>query len=182
MVGGVLPLDNLSSPASARPVTRQRRRLRTCSSCLVNKRLVGRSSGLISPSGCAGISSVLGLRGRVMTQPVDRRQAVKSIVVVIGGVATTLMLPSQWTRPVINSVVVPANAQQLSPATVSRNNSIAQSISASESAAQSASNSTFQSNFFQSGSNSSLSASASNSTTLSAAVSAANASASAGGH
>ncbi|HJU11998.1 MAG TPA: tail fiber domain-containing protein [Candidatus Binataceae bacterium] len=51
-----------------------------------------------------------------MTEPVDRRQAVKSIVIAIGGVATTLILPARWTRPIVESVVVPANAQQLSPA------------------------------------------------------------------
>jgi hypothetical protein len=53
----------------------------------------------------------------VMVGPVDRRQAMKSIVVVVGGVATTLILPSKWTRPVIDSLIVPVNAQGITQTT-----------------------------------------------------------------
>jgi len=45
-------------------------------------------------------------RGYIVTEPVDRRQAIKSIVVVVGGAATTLMLPSKWTRPVVDAVLI----------------------------------------------------------------------------
>ncbi len=44
-----------------------------------------------------------------MEQRPDRRQAVK--IITVGGVAATLLLPTKWTKPVIESVVVPAHAQ-----------------------------------------------------------------------
>jgi hypothetical protein len=45
----------------------------------------------------------------------DRRQVLK--VVLIGGVATTVALPSKWTKPIINAVVVPAHAAASAPPT-----------------------------------------------------------------
>ena len=39
----------------------------------------------------------------------DRRHVLK--VITIGGVATALLLPSRWTKPIIESIVVPAHAQ-----------------------------------------------------------------------
>jgi hypothetical protein len=38
-----------------------------------------------------------------------RRRVLKAITV--GGVATALVLPSKWTKPVAQSVIVPAHAQ-----------------------------------------------------------------------
>src|SRR5262245_7715231 len=38
----------------------------------------------------------------------DRRQVLK---VIIGGVATALILPSNWTKPIITSMTAPAHAQ-----------------------------------------------------------------------
>ena len=45
-----------------------------------------------------------------MTEPLDRRQALK-IIVSIGGVATAIMLPGKWTKPIVQSIVVPAHAR-----------------------------------------------------------------------
>ena len=45
----------------------------------------------------------------------DRRQVLK--IITIGGVATTLLLPSKWTKPIVESIVVPAHAQASPPAT-----------------------------------------------------------------
>ena len=67
----------------------------------------------------------------ISEESVSRRTAMKSIVVVVGGVATTVMLPGKWTRPLIDSVIVPANAAALSPAAA------AESETASESASES---------------------------------------------
>jgi hypothetical protein len=39
----------------------------------------------------------------------DRRQLLK--IFTIGGVATALVLPTRWTKPLIKSVIVPAHAQ-----------------------------------------------------------------------
>jgi hypothetical protein len=44
----------------------------------------------------------------------DRRQVLK---VIIGGVATALILPSAWTKPVISSMVAPAHAAASAPPT-----------------------------------------------------------------
>jgi hypothetical protein len=44
-----------------------------------------------------------------MSQEFDRRRVIK--IVTIGGVAATLILPSKWTRPIVQSVIVPAHAQ-----------------------------------------------------------------------
>ena len=38
----------------------------------------------------------------------DRRRLLK--VVTLGGIATTLALPSKWTKPIVKSVIVPAHA------------------------------------------------------------------------
>jgi hypothetical protein len=43
----------------------------------------------------------------------NRRQ----IVVTIAGVVTVLTLPSKWTKPILDAVVVPAHAQASPPAT-----------------------------------------------------------------
>jgi hypothetical protein len=45
----------------------------------------------------------------------DRRKVMKLLV--IGGVATAVMLPSKWTKPLVNSVVVPAHAASSAPPT-----------------------------------------------------------------
>ncbi|MGE3529426.1 MAG: hypothetical protein AB7G54_08350 [Methyloceanibacter sp.] len=42
-------------------------------------------------------------------QPRDRRQILK--IFTIGGVATALVLPASWTKPLVKSVIVPAHAQ-----------------------------------------------------------------------
>jgi hypothetical protein len=44
-----------------------------------------------------------------MGQEFDRRRAIK--IITIGGALATLVLPSRWTKPVIEAVVVPAHAQ-----------------------------------------------------------------------
>lgn len=48
-----------------------------------------------------------------MKQGMNRRQ----VIVTIGGVATVLMLPNSWTKPILQSVIVPAHAQASPPAT-----------------------------------------------------------------
>ena len=45
----------------------------------------------------------------------DRRQVVKKVAGVVGGVATMIVLPSKWTAPVMNSIVGPALGDTLSP-------------------------------------------------------------------
>ena len=50
-----------------------------------------------------------------MDRKTDRRQVLK--IITIGGIATTLLLPSKWTKPIIEAVVVPAHAQASPPAT-----------------------------------------------------------------
>ncbi len=44
----------------------------------------------------------------------DRRQVLK---VIIGGVATALILPSKWSKPVISSMLAPAHAAASPPPT-----------------------------------------------------------------
>ena len=44
----------------------------------------------------------------------NRRDAIKTMAVVVGGVATILMLPDRWVKPVVDAVVTPANAAGLS--------------------------------------------------------------------
>jgi hypothetical protein len=43
----------------------------------------------------------------------DRRQVVKQVGVVVGGIATMLVLPSKWTAPVMNSIIGPAHGETL---------------------------------------------------------------------
>jgi hypothetical protein len=43
----------------------------------------------------------------------DRRQVVKQVGVLVGGVATMLVLPSKWTAPVMNSIIRPAHGRTL---------------------------------------------------------------------
>lgn len=40
----------------------------------------------------------------------DRRKALKTILAGGGAVATSLSLPKQWTRPIVEAVIVPAHA------------------------------------------------------------------------
>ena len=44
-----------------------------------------------------------------------RRDALKTVLVGSGVVASTLALPKQWTKPVVQAVVGPAPAQAISP-------------------------------------------------------------------
>lgn len=46
---------------------------------------------------------------------ISRRQVMKTVV--IGGVATMVMLPSKWTKPIVDTVVTPAHAASSAPAT-----------------------------------------------------------------
>ncbi len=43
----------------------------------------------------------------------DRRTFLR--VIAIGGVATAVMLPSRWMKPIVNSVIVPAHAASSAP-------------------------------------------------------------------
>ena len=43
----------------------------------------------------------------------DRRFVSKTVI--IGGIATAILLPSKWTRPIVNSIVVPAHAVSSAP-------------------------------------------------------------------
>lgn len=43
--------------------------------------------------------------------------AVSRRTLLIGGVATVLILPSKWTKPVIDTIITPAHAQASAPAT-----------------------------------------------------------------
>jgi len=40
----------------------------------------------------------------------NRREAIKTIAVVLGGVTTIIALPERWIRPVVDAVVTPAHA------------------------------------------------------------------------
>ncbi len=40
-----------------------------------------------------------------MSKDLSRREAVKTIAIVVGGVVTLIELPSRWTRPVVESIV-----------------------------------------------------------------------------
>ena len=46
---------------------------------------------------------------------IDRRQVLKYVM--IGGVATAVMMPSKWVKPVVNAVIPPAHAAASAPAT-----------------------------------------------------------------
>ncbi len=52
-----------------------------------------------------------------MSRDFDRRTLTKTIIV--GGITTTLVLPSRWTKPVVEAIVAPAHAQASPPATTS---------------------------------------------------------------
>jgi len=45
-----------------------------------------------------------------MGQEIDRRPLLKALGAGIGGGAALSLLPKSWTRPVVNSVIVPAHA------------------------------------------------------------------------
>jgi hypothetical protein len=45
----------------------------------------------------------------------DRRQVLKYVM--IGGVATAVMMPNKWVKPVVNAVIPPAHAAASAPAT-----------------------------------------------------------------
>jgi hypothetical protein len=45
----------------------------------------------------------------------DRRQVLKYVM--IGGVATAVVMPSKWAKPVVNAVIPPAHAAASAPAT-----------------------------------------------------------------
>jgi hypothetical protein len=131
---------------------------------------------LIPIIGCATIGGFRAQLGvGVMTESVSRRSAMKSIVVVVGGVATTVMLPGRWTRPLIDSVIVPANAATLSPAAASI--SVSESISEASVDAQQARNMSSQAASIDA--SRSAAASSSSTCTLAPDICSANASASA---
>jgi hypothetical protein len=44
------------------------------------------------------------------TSGMDRRQVLK--LVMIGGVATAVVLPGKWVKPVVNAVIPPAHARR----------------------------------------------------------------------
>lgn len=41
---------------------------------------------------------------------ISRRDAIKRISVLVGGTTTAVVLPTNWTKPLVESVVAPANA------------------------------------------------------------------------
>jgi hypothetical protein len=45
-----------------------------------------------------------------MDRDTTRRDVVKKITILVGGVATLIELPARWTRPVVESVIAPAHA------------------------------------------------------------------------
>jgi hypothetical protein len=52
-----------------------------------------------------------------MSQDTTRRDVVKKITIVVGGVATLIELPGRWTKPVIESIIAPAHAALSAPPT-----------------------------------------------------------------
>jgi hypothetical protein len=48
--------------------------------------------------------------GCKMNQDTTRRDVVKKITIVVGGVATLIELPARWTKPVVESIIAPAHA------------------------------------------------------------------------
>lgn len=48
--------------------------------------------------------------GALVSQDTTRRDVVKKIAIVVGGAVTLIALPSQWTKPVVQSIVAPAHA------------------------------------------------------------------------
>jgi hypothetical protein len=49
-----------------------------------------------------------------MNKNFNRREAIKQISVVVGSTATAIVLPSSWTKPVMDAVVGPAGAKFIS--------------------------------------------------------------------
>jgi hypothetical protein len=45
-----------------------------------------------------------------MSQDTTRRDVVKKITILVGGVATLIELPARWTKPVVESIIAPAHA------------------------------------------------------------------------
>ncbi|MBI5321079.1 twin-arginine translocation signal domain-containing protein [Bradyrhizobium sp.] len=45
-----------------------------------------------------------------MSRDTTRRDVVKKITIVVGGAVMLIALPSQWTKPVVRSIVAPAHA------------------------------------------------------------------------
>ena len=45
----------------------------------------------------------------------NRRDIIKKVL--IGGAIATVVLPGKWTKPLVNSIIVPAHAQASAPAT-----------------------------------------------------------------
>jgi hypothetical protein len=41
---------------------------------------------------------------------IDRREALRTIAIAVGGATTIVALPSSWIKPVVDAVVTPANA------------------------------------------------------------------------
>lgn len=51
-------------------------------------------------------------KGRIeKADPQGRRQAIKTVLAGGGIAATALALPKEWTKPIVESIVVPAHAQ-----------------------------------------------------------------------
>ena len=49
-----------------------------------------------------------------MDKKYNRRDAIRQIAVVMGGTATAIVLPSAWTKPVMDAVIGPAAAYFIS--------------------------------------------------------------------
>ena len=45
-----------------------------------------------------------------MEKTPNRREAVKTVTVVVAGVVTTVAVPTEWTKPIVESIIVPAHA------------------------------------------------------------------------
>lgn len=45
-----------------------------------------------------------------MSKDTTRRDVVRKITIMVGGAVTLVALPSQWTRPIVQSIVAPAHA------------------------------------------------------------------------
>src|SRR5689334_17552217 len=72
--------------------------------------LLSRPSAKLTVEKC-GLSTTRRTRGAFFMRdrhPHDRRQVLK---VIVGGVATALVLPSTWSKPIISTIVAPAHAQ-----------------------------------------------------------------------
>ena len=55
--------------------------------------------------------------GGVMTEEITRRKLFGKITVTIAGVAVVLALPERWVKPMIESIVTPADAAFTPPPT-----------------------------------------------------------------